>query len=371
MSVSDPNSVCGPALPEALDSGALLISGQIPPRSYVVKPYVPSGELTELVGAHGHLKSTIALDLCASVATGRKWGGGPTVKGRAAFITLEDSLGTLQERALAWLSGIQGAAESEAARVDLRANLLFLAREKAQGLVITATTPEGVTTADLGVADHIARLTRGCSVVVLETASRIHAGPETNEGFAPLIRAVERITSTGPALVIVRHVSKLTASKINNGEELTSYAGRGGSALSDAARSVLVVVRQAGSPGYVTLTAAKTTHAAPGEKLTWTPVVVSVGPGNEAVRLDPLTPESQQAADAARLLAWLALRPEGVFRSWFNRAGNTADGLSRDRAKQALEYLAATGGVLMRKEVRGANEVEVFYAPGRAQGIAA
>jgi hypothetical protein len=63
---------------------------------------------------------------------------------------------------------------------------------------------EGATSARTNVADHLAELTRGASLVVIETVSRLHDGPETNDGFAALIRSLERVVANGCALVIRR-----------------------------------------------------------------------------------------------------------------------------------------------------------------------
>jgi hypothetical protein len=146
-----------------------------------------------------------------------------------------------------------------------------------------------------------------------------------------------------------------------NADALDSYAGRGGGALSDAARSVLVVTRQRGGTlDTVTLTAAKTTHAQPGARITWDPVVV---PALESVRLEHRTPDSEALSDAEQLWSHLCTVEGGITRSAVHH--DSPAGLGRERAKQALEYLVAHGRLAEREEVRGKNRqrVTVYYAP--------
>ena len=352
-------------IPCELQGLGVPLDGEISPPRFVVAPFFPRSELTEIVGAHGSLKSTIALDACLSVATGRPWGGVPVEQGRAAFITLEDSRFTLARRIKAWLDGVhrnadvgRAAEEESAAECAVRANMTFLAREDAQGIVLTAT--EGaVTRACLKVADRVAALVDGHSLVVLETVSRIHDGPETNEGFRALVEALERVAVvTGTALAVVRHTSKKAAREMT----VDSHTGRGGSALSDAVRSSLTVARNRDKPlAPVRLTATKATHAQEGAVLSWRPVVV---PELECVRLEAISPEGSARDDAERLLAYLAPFDSGITRTDLHNA--KLQDLPRPRREAALEHLLATGRVREQQERRGKTKqhATVYYVAG-------
>jgi hypothetical protein len=362
------------ALPSSLLPASVLLDGEVTAPQFIISPFFPRGELVELVGAHGAFKSTIALDACLAIAAGRPWGGYETVKGRTVFITLEDSADTLARRVKAWLEGVhqgadlgRAASDEAAAERDLRDSFRFLAREDSQGLVLTQTR-DGATTARVDVADHLARLVDGASLVVLETGSRLHDGPETNDAFAAFVRSLERIAGRGATVVLVRHMSKKAAREMKSAETIDSYAGRGGGALSDAVRSCLVVTRQDdGELGSVTLHAAKTTHARPGATISWTPRVVSCV---DAVRLEVRSPEAQARADARLLRSYIAAREGGLTRKWLHT--NPPTGMSRERAKQALDCLIAHGELFQREETRGRNKqrTAVFYAYSCAQEVA-
>jgi hypothetical protein len=355
-------------LPDSLAPLATLLDAEIRPPDFVIRPFFPRGEVTEIVGAHGVFKSTLALDACLSVATGRPWGGVPVEKGRSAFITLEDSMFTLARRVKAWLDGVHqhaeilmGGMEEAAAEREARENFSFLTREDAQGVVLTRTDGNGLTRALPEVADRVAALVQGASLVVIETVSRIHDGPETNEGYRALVVSLEHISlATGAAVVIVRHASKKAAREAI----IDSYAGRGGAALSDAVRSSLVVTRAA---GLVTLTAAKTTHAEEGQVITWRPVIV---PHLQCPRLEPMTGAESALADVDLLCAWMETCERGIVRSSFKKGG-LPPGLTRERTERALDASVAAGRVVEIEEPRGRNKQKttVYYLGHRLDDV--
>jgi hypothetical protein len=110
--------------------------------------------------------------------------------------------------------------------------------------------------------------------------------------------------------------------------------------------------------GPVTLTAAKTTHAAAGAKLTWRPVeVTAVG----AIRMDLVSAASAAMDDAWALLAYIEIRENGVTRGQIHKDPPSA--LGRARALAALDLLRVQGKVVVLREERGRNKqtTEVFY----------
>lgn len=356
-----------PGLPARLLPASRLLDTKYPPVTFAVEPYFPMAEVTELVGAHGIFKSTAALAACCAVATGRRWGGAPTTKGRAVFVTMEDGERTIAHRVRAWLEGVPAGQERADAEADLRANLSFLAREHARELALTATDRTSTVQRD-SVVRHLSGLVKGAVLVVLETASRLHDGPEMNEALAVFAQAVERIAiSTGAAVAIVRHVSKQGAREGTT----DSYSGRGGGSFSDAARSVLVMTwdrkPEEGAEedpeqlAAVRLTHAKSTLSAKGPRIVWKPIVCQHG-----VYLYPLSQREEAREDGRRLVAYLeAIGAEGVTATELHK--KPPAGLSRGAARRALDHLAAEGRVVSSVEDRARNKgVQVYRLAGGA-----
>jgi hypothetical protein len=74
----------------------------IPATDYLIEPYVPMGGLIFVAGLPKTFKSFLnGIDWGYSVATGRKWLGHPTRKGRVAYYALEGFDGVIR-RAEAW-----------------------------------------------------------------------------------------------------------------------------------------------------------------------------------------------------------------------------------------------------------------------------
>jgi RecA-family ATPase len=210
------------------------------------------------------------LDAALCIATGEKWGGREVTRGRAIFISLEDQKRTLALRIRAWLAGrSEGRSEAEVERLtkaikDPR-RFQLLTREKAASLTVT-TAEFGQTVVRAAVLDRIVKLCQGASLLVMETASRLHPVSEDNQSLSVFAGAVERIaTRTGAGVVVVRHVSKERAGS----DKADSYGGRGGGAFADAARSVLSVVPREKDSDPVRLVHTKSTHAPKGADLAW------------------------------------------------------------------------------------------------------
>lgn len=354
-------------LPMKLRPGSDLLDVEHPPVEFAIDPYFPRREATEIVGAHGIFKSTAAIAACFAVATARRWGGAPVSQGPAVFITMEDSERTLSSRAKAWLDGVPAGRDRDEAEVLLRARFSYLAREHARGLALTFTD-RNATVARESVVEHVSNLVQGAHLVVLETASRLHDGPEMNEALAVFAQAIEQIAMrTGAAVAIVRHVSKAAAREGTT----DSYAGRGGGALSDAARSVLVMTPDrkradgedapADPLAPVRLTHAKSTLTARGSTITWKPVVSEHG-----VYLHPMSDDEATRDDARRLHAYLAACPEGLTPTALHK--KPPAGLSRSAARAAMDLLLSTGRAVELEEARGANRTKAtVYRLGRSE----
>lgn len=354
-------------LPAALLPAGRLLDTAYPPLAFVCRPYVPCAEVIEIVGPHGSFKSTIALDLALAVACGRPWCGVPVTKGRSAFITMEDREAVIAHRVAAYLAGIENADDRAAAQKAIRENFAFLAREQTQALALTDTDKTG-TALRWSTVEHLARLVAGRDLVILETTSRLHPGPETNEGLSVFASAVERIATTaGVACVVVRHVPKATARDTER--EPDSYWGRGGGAFSDAARSVLNVRKDPPAEGERPdpLAIVRLTQTKPppfsrcGEPLAWKPTLVDPKDLDGPIYLRSLS-QGEQTREAAQKLYrhLLDLLPGGLTRTEMHN-GKPA-GLRRDLARLALDRLFSEHRVTATDERRGKTTAKVYRA---------
>lgn len=207
-----------------------------PPRQHAIKPHLPLRCFAELAGAHGISKSTLALSMVAAIAAGFSWAGLPTTPGMVVFASREDPLDELLRRLQAWMDGM-----SQEDRVTCEdafiKNLRLLGRDQVTGLRLTEKM-FGHALLRRDAIESIIEACRGAVLIVLETASRLGGGDELNEDLSVLAESLEIIAAeTGAAVLLVRHVAKSAARE----RTTDSYSGRGGGALSDAARSVMIL----------------------------------------------------------------------------------------------------------------------------------
>lgn len=215
-----------------------LVRIKFPPREFVIEPHLPAKKMVEFSGAHGISKSTMALDMVCRVAAGLPWCGLDTRRGRAAFISREDDFDDILRRVQYWLGAQEKEARDEI-ETRLGENLCVLGSKDARGLVLTEKD-FGKCTQRGDLVAHLSEIYAGFSLIVMETASRLHGGDEMNEDLMHFADAIEEIAErTGACVVVIRHVSKAAAMNKDSG----SYVGRGGGAFSDAARSVLTLVK--------------------------------------------------------------------------------------------------------------------------------
>lgn len=363
-----------PVLPDTLDSGDLLLDIEHPPLMFAIDPYFPRREVVELHGPHGQFKSWLALAACFSVATGEPWGSCITVtRGKAAFISAEDRTSTLQRRGWSWITGLpkfdaraRGKDVLKRLERDVRANFACLGRERAASLALTESVYNQPQIRRAAV-ECIVKLCTGRDLVVIETASRLNPAGETNESLSMFALALEEIAErSGACVLLIRHVAKETAQT----GSVSSYGGRGGGALADAARSVLSVQRRGTRPlDPVTLVHTKATHTARGPDLHWRPLA---GPGG--VFLRAATEAELAAASQSRLLdAIAAAGAAGIKQRDLQRTftGGKGKGDQVAQFNASVDALVETGTVervQVRTGGRGPGAVVLRLAGVAAEG---
>ena len=207
-----------------------------PPQAFVWKPRIPAGQVTVLSGPGGSTKTTLLTNVAVCRALGLSFldGTQPT-EGETVILSTEDRLEDYR-RKLAALR-VELGADFNAERVAARVHFVDLSGVPIRMVAAEYGQYKPTSLPDL-LAEVILERAPKADLIVLETVSRLAGGAETNESLSILVEAAQRLCKlTGAAVVLVHHVSQ-DAGRRGVADQ---YAGRGGSALSDNARSSLVL----------------------------------------------------------------------------------------------------------------------------------
>ena len=223
-----------------------------PPRDWVLENTIPGGSVTVIAGAGGSGKTYLMLDLSVqSAAGGLRFLGMRLNGGSTCIVSAEDRMSDYQSRLYAlhrryaeYLTR-SGKTLKEIAKLlkereeRLAANLHILPAVGIDLHLIAMTGGSVHQSVDLDVLIAKLKDVPGLRLIILDPLARLHGLDENSNGvMTAAISAAERIaTETGAAVLVVHHVSKDAASK----KSTHAHVGRGGSALSDGARSVLVM----------------------------------------------------------------------------------------------------------------------------------
>jgi len=202
------------------------------PREYVWAPRVPAGRVTVLVGAGGTNKTGLVVKLAVATALGETAFGEPTTQGRVMIVTAEDRAEDLQRHLYELTRGrtpaeLQIIADNVLIH-DVVGRDFKLARQIDGAPAVTQQ------------AQELAESCRTHDVVlcIVDTLSRVNGCDEGNESLARIIEACELIArEAGCAVLLSHHTGK---AQMRDGM-VDQYGSRGGTALSDNARSVLQI----------------------------------------------------------------------------------------------------------------------------------
>jgi RecA-family ATPase len=205
------------------------------PMQHVVSPYLPAGCAAILTGAGGTNKTGLMTVIAIHVCIGSDLFGSSVAPGSVLYVSAEDRRDALRRHVFA---NSRNYADLDRKRISQR---LYVKDTVGFGFKLTRHI-DGQT----DVAGDIWQLIDYCGeipdlrLVCLDTLSRLNGGEENNEDLARFVEAMERIgRETGAAVIATHHSGKAQMRADTNDQ----YAGRGGSALSDNARSVMHLSR--------------------------------------------------------------------------------------------------------------------------------
>lgn len=315
------------------------------PRAFAWAPWIPAARVSVLVGAGGTSKSSLAVRLAVATILGEPLFGGETTPAGVLFVSAEDRRADLHRHLF---EAMRGRTEAEAGIVgrhfhpmDCNGLDVKLVRLIDRAAVVTQQ------------AQELAEVARGADagLVILDTCSRLNGAGEDNEGLARMIEAGELIAREADAAVVILHH---TGKQQMRDSQADQYGGRGGSAMSDNARSVLHLAvateprktpvadadRLVPAREVLVLSHVKSNYATPA-----LPVYLHRQKGAYAARLVQLpvvANTSGPEAVWADLARWLAAQTEVRYPT-----RRTVDGLeeigTRASRRRALEYALDRG----------------------------
>lgn len=237
------------------------LTAPLPTLDFILPGMLP-GSLCLLVAPGATGKSTLALDIAASVALGRPVAGGLFAAGRQGKVVVlagEESERMLAERIRALIR------LDEQANPALYDNLLLLPMAGEQCGLLAEGRPTSI-------YDELAEIAQGSRLIVVDPVRRMHGGDENSSfDMTRFVVAMEQLAkSTGAAVLGIHH-----ANRASSADASSQNAARGSSALVDGARWQLnlsrmdektagtLMVSEAERSLYVAVDFAKTNYLAP------------------------------------------------------------------------------------------------------------
>jgi hypothetical protein len=298
---------------EILDADRIF--APLEPPEYLIEPVIIRGSVAELVAYGASGKTWIAVDAALSVGAGVPWlGRFRAAEGEALYLDWENGSYELRRR-------MQAVA---------RARSLVM---PVSGVALAAMPDLYMSAPDF--AERLKPLAEGRALIIVDTLRAATPGFDENDsrirsGIDFLHRVGEQ---TGCAFLVLAHAKKTSRDE----SVALREAGRGSSAIFDAADTVFHVTYTEGEPLRVSHTKARTGNAVP-------PFAVRIYDGDErAVHVD--ASDAPQSADrfdelCDRVLAVVKENPGESTRVIRERAGGRSTAVAA-----ALERLARAGAV--------------------------
>lgn len=209
-----------------------------PPLEFILRPYIPAETVSVLSGPGGSNKTTLTSLLVVSRALGRRMLDRMYPReGESVILTTEDRVVHYRRKFAALREHI--GPEYNARHVAERVHLLDMSGLPVR-LVLAERGEQFKPSPEIDeLADALHRVAPRADHIIIETISRVTGGVESNAAMSVLVSACERLAMLAKvAVTLVGHVGQNTA----RAGIADQYAGRGGSALGDNARSSLVLM---------------------------------------------------------------------------------------------------------------------------------
>jgi hypothetical protein len=183
----------------------------------------------------GSGKTSLETGLAVHRALGKPFLGIPTEEGTTVIITAEDDREDFRRKIHAW-KGVLGS-DFDTKKISERVVIYDIS-----GRPCALTEVDGkrykVSEFARGLVDKVRTRTPDADLLIFETASRFGSGDESNGDMAAMVQALEVIArETRVAVLIATHISK----QASRDRLKDAYVARGGSALTDNSRSVMVL----------------------------------------------------------------------------------------------------------------------------------
>jgi hypothetical protein len=205
-----------------------------PPRKFALGGYLPKGIASKFSGPGQLGKSMIMVYAALCQAVGSKFCGHSCAPGRVVYLSAEDEFEEFERRMHRLLHVLypQGLPLDVEELLDRNLQGVDLV-ESGTDCLLTNINKQG-RVAITPFVEHVAKLIGTAELVVFDTQSRFHGGPENdNTAGAVFIRALELIAKkTGAAVCAISHVGK--GRDFDGGQY-----DRGASALTDNARGAM------------------------------------------------------------------------------------------------------------------------------------
>ena len=163
---------------------------QLAPQAWLIESYIPEHSVCTLYGESGSYKSFVALDMCLSIATGKKWGQQEAQSGKIVYIAGEGASG-VQKRLLGWLSRNNTSPE------DISDTFFFLDR---------AVDPASAHSRER-LIENISQIAGSVDLIVFDTLARCMTGDENSQrDMNAFIAGVDEIKDQlGCSILLVHH----------------------------------------------------------------------------------------------------------------------------------------------------------------------